>query len=232
MSKNDYTTLIWCVILVLGVLLIVTMGTIIGIIAGIVVIIGFVLVVPRTYKSIKSWWLLRSPMDVTYLIPQSQYTKKQFIGAPSQEIKPNNITVGIGKYQLIILYTPKVTLTQSYPPYIEIVGDRSNKPEFFNLEQNPFIIEEQKDARGNISITDWHGVTVSIDPKQTGEKQYVANTVGLIARGIHTFGNWKGSINITWCVKETDKAFTTSLKLEVSELEEVDQIPFLKIKGG
>jgi hypothetical protein len=185
---------------------------------GFAIIIAFIVFIKWLLRQIK----IHNPIKITYLIPDSS----KFIGAPPQELKPVKLNVGIGRYEIMILHTQKMTLTQASPPFIELDGNETNKPIKLPLKKHPFVTGQTLDAQRQLLDVDWHGNTIPKKGKQG--IQYLASVVGFITLPLETIGNWKGNIAITFRVVETDKPITVRLPLEVSDIADKDQIPFLK----
>lgn len=230
MARQDCIASLWLVVLILLSIFIVvvsqlgTLGAIIGITVGVLTVIGIGI---ATRGKISRWWLLRDPIRLTFLIPQCKYPEKQYIGALPWELRPTNLTMGIGRYYLLFIFETKITLATTNSPYIQFRGEEHNKPKMETDYSNPFNVETIHEPDGTLLHKDWWGNIRPRHPQEVGP--YYAGSSGSLSRQIQTFGDWNGEILVEFYVKEKERPIEKSLKLKVSSKAEVDQIPFLKI---
>lgn len=174
------------------------------------------------YKWGRRKYVLKNPLDVQYLIPKREYPEASFNGAPREEIKPVSLTVGIGRYRLMHVITPRVDIIVD-PIVLRFEGSDKNKPKRYGSD-NPFIVNEIP-GRGGPQYLDWWG---DIHPTYQGWPRYLhlGDTL-VIGNRIETTGPWQGKAYFEFPIRDV-KVIVKKLTFTVKEDEQADQIPFLK----
>ena len=193
---------------------------------AIAAIIGASVVVALALIAFSRWvrrkFLMRNPLELHYLIPQNKYPEASFTGAPDEESKPDCLTVGIGKYRLMHVVTPKTDiLTDAI--ILRFEGPGKDKPKRSGPD-NPFIIKPIEGAIGTFYL-DWWG---DVQPSPEGWPRYLhSGDTLVIGNRIETLGPWEGIAYFEIPLRGSP-VIIKRLPFEVVEDKSADQIPFLK----
>jgi hypothetical protein len=196
-------------------------GSIWSIVAGVIALFIFIYGICNWYSNKTR---ISHSIQIFYLIPKSHYESKDYPNAPNEEQLKSKLSIGIGKYQLLIKHHHKIALTKVFPLNISFEGDEVYKPKRFPLTNHPFVVGQRINAKGEEVGVDWHGN--SLPAEYNG--QYLPCADGMLPIDIETYGYWKGKLIIGFNVKESAKPITVKLPLLVSKYENKDEVPFLK----
>lgn len=169
-------------------------------------------------------WLVRrcklQHVDIRFLVPKNKYPCASFNGAPADERKPSQLTVGIGTYRLMHVIEPKTDMLID-PLVLRFEGKSDDMPERYGTD-NPFIVEKLDDG----SCRDWWG---DIQPPPENWPRYIhhGDTV-VIGNRIRTRGQWVGKVHFEVRVRNGPIIYKR-LGFTVSLNSEDDEIPFLKV---
>lgn len=161
-------------------------------------------------------------IDVRYLIPQSHYPAKSpdYVGAPNQEVFPNELNIGIGTYTFLLEAKSKYTDVQLDAMILVFDGNTLNKPKITGKD-NPYVVERLADG----AYRDWWG-----------NINYPGNNAGYLYHGdylidgnrVETTGEWHGKLHVQFRVRET--IVHRLLDFMVTK-DKKDDIAFLKVSN-
>jgi hypothetical protein len=169
-------------------------------------------------------------LSVTYLLPQRDYSRKHFPGAPEQEGWPTALTVGVGEYELIhrIGGSKLDLLIDQVQLEFDGDGERPVAQESFEpLRVGPIWTDES----GRRQFRTWHGVvgTVATD---AWPRVLNADDSLLIGHRISTSAEWEGEASLTVMMREANGRRSGTVReplpFRVSTVPEDDEIPFLR----
>jgi hypothetical protein len=167
---------------------------------------------------------LVSSTEVHYLIPQKQYPEKEFIGAPNKEITTDNLTIGIGKYRIIVVVKTKIDCLYD-PISLHFEGDSVNKPKMQKPDNPQFIIRTT--AIEGVYDKDWWGEYYPVQENWPRNAQ--SGKAILSGIRIESAGTWQGKLQVRVKIRN-ESVIKRELNFKVSIDE--DEIPFLKGWGN
>lgn len=175
------------------------------------------------HRRLCRYLLLKNPLAITYLIPRSKYKAKVFPGAPEQEGRPSNLTIGLGKTIVMHEIIPKTDLIVD-DIVMSFTGDETpiNK-----CSNNPYIIERIQQPHNRFHFTDWDGEIHSVP--NDGTVRFRKKQPWKIGNLIEATKPYNGYMTITFMFRNAPTRIKI-LRFQVTDVETLNQTPFMKKK--
>jgi hypothetical protein len=191
-----------------------------GIVGGALIVIGAAYVVYQ-------WWRWRDPVRVTFLIPKAKYAEKRFEGAQETEQTPTSLTVGVGRYEVIIQVQEKLDLEILQARFILDEEGQGARPVIREAPPSRFLRETAADYLGRHQYLDWNGELRTSEDFDF-PREVLRDDTGVLTRIVETSGPWEGDIVIPLALRGSRFARPAHPRLRFKVDPDADEVPFLQ----
>jgi hypothetical protein len=169
-------------------------------------------------------WLLCRPIRATYLIPQAKYKLKAFPGGPPEEQTPEELSIGVGLYELMHRLEPRQAIELD-SVRLEFWGPQENLPENQRVSE-PMVVDYQPNDQGGRDIVDWHGIWKS---GRGLPRMLPKGEAWVVGHWVRAPGPWEGTVRLylTLRAEPASKTHIEELSLRVDP-DGDDELAFLR----